>query len=370
MTTINQTALLNAAVVALVSAVAELKKAGVEHIGLGTEIIEGVKYRDLKNWLKDFKAKQKAVTPAPKATESKPAAKAPALKTDDPKPAAGVRDLELSKSSNIESATYDRANKTLRVTFKNGAVYDYAGVGIREANAFEKAPSAGTYFKDHIKGHKDVTKIKGAGKTVASAPAPKAEAKPAPAPKESKPAEKAPVAYTASELRGAELLNGRKVEKITKVVTNKQTGNREVITESNARYEIASLRKNNRGRFVFEAEAKPAAKAPVKTEETVKAPRGNRKANLADEVKEQANNTRKAKPVPAQPKAGEVRGQQVRIIKGTKDKMVKVLKIVTRDEQRVALTENGFALPFGQIIFNDDQLTYMGKLTAEQFRAA
>lgn len=369
MTTINQTALLNAAVVALVSAVADLKKAGVEHIGLGTEIVEGVKYRDLKNWLKEFKAKQKDVTPAPKATETKPSAKA----TDSKSP-AGVRDLELSKSSNIESATYDRANKTMRVTFKNGAVYDYAGVGIREANAFEKAESAGTYFKDHIKGHKDVTKVKGPGKTAASAPAPKAEPR---TKRESSKlstisdainpkSEKAPVAYTASELRGAELLNGRKVEKISKVVTNKNTGNREVITESGARYEIANLRRNNRGRFVFEAEAKPATKA----EETVKAPRGNRKANLADAAKEQANNTRKSKPVPAMPKAGDVRGQQVRIIKGSKDKMVKVLRIVTRDEQRVALTENGFALPFGQIIFNDDQLTYMGKLTAEQFRAA
>lgn len=354
-TTHTVAAMLAVAVAALEAQNAAVKKSEGEALfALGQDLGNGVKWRELKAWLKEFKAKQKEVTPAPapKAAEEKaprtPRAKAASVS------AGNVRDLELAKSSNIESATYNRDTKVLRVAFKNGSVYDYANVGVREANAFEKAESAGVWFKDNIKGQKDTTKIKAAGK-VESAPvtAKAADAKPA-----------APaVEYTAAELRGAELLNGRKVETIAKVVTNKETGKREVITEGGARYEVAALRKNNRGRFVFEA-AKPAAKVA----ESSPAPR-NRKANL-DEAKEQANNVRKSKPLPALPKSSEVRGQHVRVIKGAKDKLVKIERVVNRDGVRMAITENRFPLPYNQIIVNDGVLTYMGKLTADEFRAA
>lgn len=361
---------------------AHKKETGSPLYALGTDLGNGVKFRELKAWLKDLKAKQKEVAPAPKAAEEKaprtPRAKAAAADTN----VGNVRDLELSKSSNIESAVYNRDTKTLRVTFKNGSVYDYANVGIREANNFEKAESAGVWFKENIKGQKDTTKIKAAGKTADAAPAPKV--KPAAKAVEAKPAAKATakaapaVEYTASELRGSELLNGRKVELIAKVVTNKTTGNREVITASGARYEIAALRKNNRGRFVFEetAPAKPAAKAETvkdakaTAKASAKAPRANRKADLNDDAKEAANNARKSKPLPAMPKSSEVRGQQVRVIKGAKDKMVLIERVVNRDGVRMAITENRFPLPYGQIIVNDGVLTYTGKLTAEEFRAA
>lgn len=359
---------------------AHKKETGSPLYALGTDMGNGVKFRELKAWAKDLKAKQKEVAPAPKAAEEKaprtPRAKAAAADTN----VGNVRDLELSKSSNIESAVYNRDTKTLRVTFKNGSVYDYANVGIREANAFEKAESAGVYFKAHIKGQKDTTKVKGAGKAD-SAPAPKAETKPAAKAVEAKPAAKAApaVEYTASELRGSEVLNGRKVELIAKVVTNKTTGNREVVTASGARYEIAALRKNNRGRFVVQ-ETAPAVKAPAKAETVkegkatakaaAKAPRANRKADLTEETKEAANNARKAKPLPALPKSSEVRGHNVRVIKGAKDKMVKIERVVNRDGVRMAITENRFALPYGQIIVNDGVLTFTGKLTAEEFRAA
>lgn len=437
MTTINQTTLLIAAVTALASTVAELKKAGVETLGLGTEIIDGVKYRDLKNWLRDFKAKQKAATPpAPKAEpkaaaansavefttkelkgadlligrvkdaiktvvkspegvrvavtesglrvpvsmiernnrgnlrtvaefsakrETKPAATAPttAAHTND------VRDLELTNSSNIASAVYDRARKVLRVEFKTGAVYEYANVGIREASNFEKAESAGKFFAEFIKGKKDTTKIKAGAPRAPKAPVevkaePKATVKAAPK------TEAAPE-YKTTELRGATLLIGRKAETIVKVVASKDGEGRDVITDTKARFPVSCLRRNNRGKFVVEAQAdKPAAqtKAPA---QTVKEPKGNRRAKFDAET---ANNVRKSQPVPALPKASEVSGSEVRVIKGTKDKMVKVVRVVTRDGTRVAVTENRVALPFGQIIYNDGVLTYTGKLTAEQFRAA
>lgn len=373
MTTINQTTLLVAAITALVSSVAELKKAGHETIGLGAEIIDGVKYRDLKNWLKDFKAKQKEVTPPPAPkTETKPSAKTPvaAASSDD------VRDLELSNSSNIESAVYNRATKVLRVSFKNGSVYDYAGVGIREANNFEKAESAGKFFGEFIKGKKDTTKIKSAApRNTATAPAPKT----APSGKRESsklstisdainPKAAPAVEYKSAELRGATLLNGRKAETIVKVVAAKDGEGREVITESKARYNVANLRRNNRGKFVVEVSA-PAPKAPKAPAhaQTVKEPKGNRRANFDIEA---ANNARKSKPVPALPKVSDVKGAEVRVIKGSKDKMVKVVRVVNREGQRMAITENRFAIPFGQIIFNDDVLTYTGKMTAEEFRAA
>lgn len=443
MTTINQTTLLIAAVTALASTVAELKKAGVETLGLGTEIIDGVKYRDLKNWLRDFKAKQKAATPpAPKAEPKAAAANSAvefttkelkgadlligrvkdAIKTVvkspegvrvavtesglrvpvsmiernnrgnlrtvaefsakrepkressklstisdaiNPKSSGDVRDLELTNSSNIASAVYDRARKVLRVEFKTGAVYEYANVGIREANNFEKAESAGKFFAEFIKGKKDTTKIKaGASRapkaTVEVKAEPKATVKAAPK------TEAAPE-YKTTELRGATLLIGRKAETIVKVVASKDGEGRDVITDTKARFPVSCLRRNNRGKFVVEAQAdKPAAqtKAPA---QTVKEPKGNRRAKFDAET---ANNVRKSQPVPALPKASEVSGSEVRVIKGTKDKMVKVVRVVTRDGTRVAVTENRVALPFGQIIYNDGVLTYTGKLTAEQFRAA
>ena len=361
MTTTTHTtiALLAVAVAALEAQnTAHKKETGAPLFALGHDMGNGVKWRELKAWAKEFKAKQKEVTPAPK--DAKPAAKAETKVA----PVGNVRDLELTNSSNIESATYDRDNKALRVTFKTGAVYEYANVGIREANNFEKAESAGKFFGEFIKGVKDTTKIKAAD---SKTPAPKADAKPAA--KEPKPAAAA-VEYKASELRGAPLLNGRKLEEIAKVVTNKTTGEREVITATGNRYTVSSLRKNNRGKFVVEA-ATPAPKAdtkPATAEQTVKTTR-NRRANFV-EAKEEANNTRKAKPLPEAPKSSDVKGAEVRVIKGSKDKMVKIQRVVNRDGIRYAITESRFALPFGQIIFNDDVLTYTGKLTAEEFRAA
>jgi hypothetical protein len=371
MTTTTHTvaALLVAAVAALELQNSTVKKTTGEPLfALGEDMGNGVKWRELKAWLKDFKAKQKEVTP--------PAAKVAAAKENAPKTTgrkpkvetetlSNVRDLEIAGSSNIESATYDRDAKVLRINFKNGSVYDYANVAIREARNMEKAESAGKFFAENIKGQKEFTKVKAAAPRVAAS-APKATAK-----ADAKPAAKATpkaapkaeaVEYKTSELRGAELLNGRKVEVIEKVVAAKEGEGRDVITDAKNRYAVASLRKNNRGRFVVEVAA------PAK-EETVKAPRKNSRANF-EETKEAANNTRKAKELPAMPKIADVKGAEVRVIKGSKDKMVKIIRVVNRDGVgRVAITEAKGVLPFGQIILNDDVLTYTGKLTAEEYRA-
>lgn len=55
------------------------------------------------------------------------------------------------KSSNVHSAGYDRASRTLRVKFHNGGVYDHYDVGPEHAQAFLAAESHGQHYHAHIK---------------------------------------------------------------------------------------------------------------------------------------------------------------------------------------------------------------------------
>lgn len=56
------------------------------------------------------------------------------------------------KSSNIESAGYDPATKTLTVKFINGGTYHYAGCDQHHFDGLCSAESAGKYLHKHIKG--------------------------------------------------------------------------------------------------------------------------------------------------------------------------------------------------------------------------
>jgi hypothetical protein len=46
-------------------------------------------------------------------------------------------------SGNIAQYGYDKPTKTLRVEFKSGSTYDYAGVPAKIVEEIEKAPSVG-----------------------------------------------------------------------------------------------------------------------------------------------------------------------------------------------------------------------------------
>lgn len=56
------------------------------------------------------------------------------------------------KSSNVESVGYDPDTKTLQVSFKNGGVYNYAGVEPEKHKDLMAAKSIGGFIHTHIKG--------------------------------------------------------------------------------------------------------------------------------------------------------------------------------------------------------------------------
>lgn len=61
--------------------------------------------------------------------------------------------LPIENSSNLKAQGYDEASQTLRIHFKNGVVYDYAGVQPDVAQAFQAADSLGKFFHAHIRGN-------------------------------------------------------------------------------------------------------------------------------------------------------------------------------------------------------------------------
>ena len=61
-----------------------------------------------------------------------------------------------SKSSNIKSVKYDKDDKTMEVTFTNGATYVYSGVDLVDFQFFKAAKSHGKFLAANI-----VPKFKG-----------------------------------------------------------------------------------------------------------------------------------------------------------------------------------------------------------------
>lgn len=152
----------------------------------------------------------------------------------------------------------------------------------------------------------------------------------------------------ATEVRGFDLKIGRKTETIVKVVRDKATGQRMVVTEAGNQYPLAAIEKVRGALRLTEINA-PKAPANVK----------------AGGVKAKAQ----VKPVAAQ--ASEVRGAQVLVVKGSKSKEVTITKVVRRDDIRYAITEGGVALQLELIVKNaDGSFAYKGKVTAAELREA
>lgn len=489
-TTHTQAALLVAAVTALNKQISVSKKGGVEVPSIGAEVVPGIKLRDLKNWLKDFTAKQAdASKPAPAAktpaaaktapvavelksseireagvvllgrsketvkritkvgeerfvitenglrisvahlernnrgnirviesevatylAEKAPAAKVAAAKTAEQIAKAGtrkastveqeelpeeapaatggrvypIRALTIKPGALLVSAEYDRNTSTLYATLKDGAVWAYEGVKLSEVRALENASIPSKHFSAHVANSKKGHMVKNhkpmpaaaekapvktaAAKTTASKPAS------APAP------QVAEISTTA--LRADGFLDGRKHETVASINRVKETGQRIVVTASGKRIPLDSIILA-KGKFrvsdlalisgaVNPAKSKTAASAPAPapkgTENTRKELNG-KAAKLNFAAAEKAPVKTPAKVVSEKPSRTQVKEAGVRVIKGTKEKLVSVIRIVNRDDVLVAVTENKGVLPYNLIMSFDGQPTYTGKITAEEFRA-
>ena len=63
-------------------------------------------------------------------------------------------------SSNLKSAGYKPATKTLRILFQNGGVYQYSPITREEYMSLIKAESVGKFFNENIKDNTDLTVVK------------------------------------------------------------------------------------------------------------------------------------------------------------------------------------------------------------------
>lgn len=460
MTTVSYTAqaLLVAAVEAVETANREHKKAtGAPLFRLASDLGNGVTLRDLKHWLKEFKAKQAEAAPAPKATETKtPAAKvsapkenaAPEIKASDlrdqivllgraketvlrisrnketdvreavtvsglrialgdiertnrgsfrvkesalskyakkgesvpPKTAAAavkeeklpvekeairqypIRVLKIKPSTALKAAEYDRNTQTLFATFNDGARWAYEAVSLSDVRALENATSAGKHFIAHIRDSRKGRMVKGEKAHVESKPATTA-----PAPK----AAAAKTEVSTTRLRAEGFMDGRKHEVVEAIQRNKTTGVRSVVTQSGKRIPLDSI-VEVKGKFrVAEVAAKPAEKAPAAkpAENTRKTAASKPAESKAPRVNFDKAEVKQHK-VEAAPTIADLKESGLRLVKGARSKVVGVLRVVRRDDVRVAVLSDGkTAVPFAQVAMLDGQPTYVGKLVASQFNA-
>lgn len=64
------------------------------------------------------------------------------------------------QSSNIKSVGYDASTGTLQVEFRNGGLFDYAGVTPEQHAEMMGADSVGRYFHGHIRNGCPCSKVK------------------------------------------------------------------------------------------------------------------------------------------------------------------------------------------------------------------
>lgn len=62
-------------------------------------------------------------------------------------------------SSNIQGITYDPDQEVLTVTFASGRAYEYAGVPLSVANAFNQTWSQSSFFHDNIRDDYSFTRL-------------------------------------------------------------------------------------------------------------------------------------------------------------------------------------------------------------------
>lgn len=331
---------------------------------------------------------------APVKPSAKPAAKAPAAAEGRVFP---VRVLNLKKSPMLTAAEYDRNTKTLFVTLKDGVKWAYENVALSEARAFEQASQPWKHFSQHIVDDKKGAKVVSGKATVQ---APKAEAKPAAKTPAVKPAAAAPApaasAVSTSRLRAEGFVDGRTKEQVQVITKNKETGERFVNTVSGKKIPLSFIIEV-KGKFrvsdlagITDALVKGGA-ASTNTKATAKAPAGKpakpaentRKAPAQAAVNGKAqklnfaaaegkgSSKASAKVVSEKPTRSYVKEHGVRVIKGTKEKTIDILRVVTRGDVLTAVSSAaGHAgIPFDLIVSFDGVPTFTGKITAAEFNA-
>lgn len=321
-----------------------------------------------------------AKTAAPKATGKKPAAvEQEELPEEAPAANGGrvypIRVLDIKHSTQLTGAEYDRNTGTLFVTLKDAAVWAYEGVKLSEVRAFEQAALPWKHFSAHIANDKK-------GKMVKNHKAAPAAAKAEPKTAVAKAAANAPAnasnEISTTALRADGFMDGRKHETVQSINRVKDTGQRIVVTASGKRIPLEAIILA-KGKFrvsdlalisgaVNPAKAKPAVAAPTTkgTENT----RKNGKAQKLDfSAAEKAAAKPAAKVTSEKPSRAQVKEAGVRVVKGSKEKLVDVIRIVNRDTGLTAVTSNKGALKYDLIVSFDGQPTYTGKITAEEFRA-
>lgn len=281
-----------------------------------------------------------------------------------------IRVLDIKKSTQLTGAEYDRNTSTLFVTLKDAAVWAYEGVKLSEVRAFEQAALPWKHFSAHIANDKKgrmVKNHKAAAPVAEKAPVATAKttaAKPATAPVP----QVAEVSTTA--LRADGFMDGRKHETVQSINRVKETGQRIVVTASGKRIPLESIILA-KGKFrvselaLISGAINPAPAAVKGTENT----RKNGKAQKLDFSAEKAPVKTPAKVTSEKPSREQVKEAGVRVVKGAKEKLVNVIRVVKRDDVLMAVTDNKGALPYSLIMSFDGQPTYTGKITAEEFRA-
>lgn len=336
----------------------------------------------------------KTAAAAPKATAAKKGADAQEDFAEEPVAAATerkfpVRVLTVKKNTVVEAAEYDRNTQTLFVTLKDGAVWAYEGVKLSEVRAFEQSPAQGKHFSAHIANDKKGRMVKNhkAAPVAEKAPVKTVAVKPAAKTTPAK-AASAPVPQVAeistTALRAAGFLDGRKHEAVQSIMRVKETGERVVVTASGKRIPLSSI-VLAKGKFrvadlhdlpakgaTAKAAVKAAAVKPAATENTRKAAANGKAGKLDFGKAETAKATAAKAPVVSEkPSRDLIKTAGVRVIKGTKEKIVDVLRIVNREGVSTVVSTSGahHGLPLSLIISFDGQPTYTGKITADEFRA-
>lgn len=63
-----------------------------------------------------------------------------------------MKETFLPTSTNISQVDYDGESQTMTIIFKDGRAWEYAGVPLEVYMAFQRAPSAGSFFYRQIRG--------------------------------------------------------------------------------------------------------------------------------------------------------------------------------------------------------------------------
>ncbi|AFH14538.1 hypothetical protein LU11_gp007 [Pseudomonas phage Lu11] len=271
-----------------------------------------------------------------------------------------IRVLKIKPSALLKAAEYDRNTQTLFATFNDGARWAYEAVSLSDVRALENATSAGKHFVAHIRDNRKGRMVKGE-----KTPAAKADAKPAAAAPVAKAAAKTEVSTT--RLRAEGFIDGRKHEVVEAIQRNKTTGVRSVVTQSGKRIPLDSIVEvKGKFRVAEVAENTPAAKPAENTRKTAASKPAETKAPRANFDKAEA----KQHKVEATPTIADLKENGLRLVKGARSKVVGVLRVVRRDDVRVAVLSDGkTAVPFAQVAMLDGQPTFVGKLVAAQFNA-